>query len=622
MSAVVYQTERPATPPAGVEIETEDVSGAKRQVVKIGGATDINTHTGSTEIRTFAESHVCTNNSSRIPLAGGATFAGGWQDAINYSEILVTIYTDKTSATDGLKVWWSSDGINVDPDPDTYTITANVSKTFSFPRNRRYVKVTLTNGASAQTFLDLSTILSRYASKGSSHRLKDNLSEEDDAIVTKTQIAGFSTAGGGSVVNVKVNPSGAVQVGGTIDGITGTVVTTRADNLYNDAFQRLRVSNTDQRFDSEFIYDKSPLLFDDISAGGGSTTFQANSRDVVLATGGTGTGVSAGLRQHWANIYTSGNSQFIILTGTLNGANLAGGRAEVFLRSSVTGSVTEEIIADSTWLASTASIDWSDSHIFIMDFQSLRVGKIRFGMDRGGLAVAMAQITNDNKRATGYWQTANQPVYWRQYNTASYTYTEIGYGDETNAIGFRYRIAVNGSQTMRAICSTVKSEGGGDIHDVAGIRYGVGNGVTRRSVTSTTNFLPVLSIQLKATLNTYPVKSIVFPKEIEMTADNAAYYEVRINPVLTGASFASVGADSVTNVDVAATAVTGGRVIKSGYVVGGTSSIKGTADHMLTSKIPLGVSAAGVGDILSICFVKDSATNASLGCTLVFEEVR
>lgn len=621
MSAVVYQTERPATPQAGIEIETEDVNGAKRQIIKIGGATKANVHTGSTEIRTFAESHVCTNNSSRVPLAGGATFAGGWQDALNYSEIVVTIYTDKTSATDGLKVWWSSDGINVDPDPDVYTITANVSKTFSFPRNRRYVKVTLTNGASAQTLLDLSTLLSRYASKGSSHRLKDNLSEEDDAIVTKTQIAGFSTAGGGAVVNVKVNPSGAVQVAGTLDGIAGTVTTTRADDLYNDAFQRLRVSNTDQRFDSEFIYDKSPLLFDDISAGGGSTTFVGNSRDVVLATGGTGAGVSAGLRQHFANIYTSGNSQFVILTGAL-ATITAGGRAECFLRSSITGSVTEEIIPDTDWLASTVGIDWSDSHIFIMDFQSLRVGKIRFGMDRGGLAVAMAQITNDNKRATGYWQTANQPVYWRQYNTASYTYTELGYGDEANAIGFRYRIAVDASQTMRAICSTVKSEGGGDLHDLAGIRFGVGNGVTKRSVTSTTNFLPVLSIQLKATLNTYPVKSIVFPKEIEITTDNAVYYEVRINPALTGASFASVSADSITNRDVAATAVTGGRVIKSGYVAGGSAGTRGMADDMLTSKIPLGVSAAGVGDILSLCFVKDSPTNASVGTSLVFEEIR
>lgn len=405
-----------------------------------------------------------------------------------------------------------------------------------------------------------------------------------------------------------------------IDGTVFNVTATRADNLYNDAFQRLRVSATDQRFDSEFAYDKSPLLFDDISAGGGTATFDGNARDVVLTTGATGTGVSAGLRQRFANIYTPGNSQLIILTGTL-ATITAGGRAEIFLRSNITGTVTEQVIDQSGWSV-TSGIDWTMSHIFVMDFQSLRVGKIRFGIDADGLLTEMAHINNDNKRATGYWQTPNQPVYWRQYNTALYTYTELGYGDEANAIGFRYRVAVNASQTMRAICATVKSEGGGDIHDLAGIRFGVGNGVTRRSVTSTTAFLPILSIQLKATLNTYPVKSIVFPIDIEITSDNAIWYEVRINPALTGASFASVGADSITNLDVVATAITGGRVIKSGYVSGGQAGIRGSSTHMLTSKIPLGVSAAGVGDILTVCCIKDAQTNASVGASLVIDEVR
>lgn len=110
------------------------------------------------------------------------------------------------------------------------------------------------------------------------------------------------------------------------NNIANPIPTTRADDFYNDAFQRLRVSDTDQRFDGEFIYDKSPLLFDDISAGGGTTTHNANSRDVTIATGATGTGVSAGLRQHFANPYTPGNSQFTAITGVTNGANIAGGR--------------------------------------------------------------------------------------------------------------------------------------------------------------------------------------------------------------------------------------------------------------------------------------------------------
>lgn len=65
-------------------------------------------------------------------------------------------------------------------------------------------------------------MFNRFSSKGSSHRLKDNLNQEDDAIVTKSQIVGITTGGGGGtdLINVKVNPSGAL----TAD-VTGSSVT-------------------------------------------------------------------------------------------------------------------------------------------------------------------------------------------------------------------------------------------------------------------------------------------------------------------------------------------------------------------------------------------------------------
>ncbi len=265
-------------------------------------------------------------------------------------------------------------------------------------------------------------------------------------------------------------------------------------------------------------------------------------------------------------------------------------------------------------------VNWNDSQIFLMDFQSLKVGRIRFGLDMGGTAYKVAEIVNDNEITTGYWQLASQPVYWRQYNTADYTYTEIGYGDEDNAIGFRYRVAVNSTQTMRAICATVKSEGGGDLHDIAGLKFSASNGQTKRTVSTT--YVPVLSIQLKATFNTYVTKGIVFPEEFELTTDNAIYYEVRVNPTLTGAAFASVSANSIINSDVTATAVTGGRVIKAGYAAPSAAGVRSSAAKGILDKVPLSVSALGVGDILSLCVIRDTTTNASVGAVLNWNEIR
>ena len=602
--AIPVSTEVATHPRAGDNFEVQDVY--------IDGATSANVHTGATELRTFSAGHVCTENSTSAPLVGNATFAGAGQDTLDYSEVIITVYADKTSATDGLKIWWSADNVTYDPDPDVFTISANVSKTFSFPCNRRYVKITYTNGATGQTLFLLSTLLKRYASKGSSHRLLDSLNQEDDAIVCKTLIAGKTTAQGGAIVDVKVNPSGTL----TVDA-SGSAVT-RSDDFYNDAFQRLRVSDTDQRFDGDFSYDLSPLLFDRIGSGG-TITHDANSRDVVIAIAATTNGLSEGLRQHYANPYTKGNSQFVALTGVINGGNVAGGQAEVFLRSSITGSVVEQTVAQSAWLSNTTGKNWQYSHSLLMDFQSLKVGRVRFGLDIGGLAYKIAEITNDNIRAAGYWQLADQPTYWRQYNTATYTYTEMGYGDEANAIGLRYRVPVTASQSMRAICTTVKSEGGGDLHEIAGVRSSYSNGVTKKTVAAT--MIPVLSFQVKSTFNTFVNKGIVFPIGLEIATDNPIYYEVRINPTLTGASYVSVGANSILNYDTTATAITGGRVVKSGYASTSGNKSQTTATGIL-DKIPLSVSPVGVGDIITVCAVRDGSVSASVGAAVDFNEVR
>ena len=450
------------------------------------------------------------------------------------------------------------------------------------------------------------------------------ISTDAGAIPVSTEVATHPRAGDGYEVQdvyaeQMIDGSQKTQLVGPLEGITNTVVVSRADDFYNDAFQRLRVSDTDQRFDGDFSYDLSPLLFDRIGSGG-TVTHDTNSRDVVIALAAATNGLSDGLRQHYANPYTKGNSQFIAVTGVINGGNVAGGRAEVFLRSSITGSVVEQVIEQALWVSNTTGRNWQYSHIFLMDFQSLKVGRIRFGLDIGGLAYKIAEITNDNLRAAGYWQLAEQPAYWRQYNTATYTYTEMGYGDEANAIGLRYRVPVTGSQSMRAICATVKSEGGGDLHDIAGAKFSASNGVITRTVTNA--YLPVLSIQLKSTFNTFVNKGIVFPDGFSITNDNAIYYEIRVNPTLTGGAFASVSADSLCNVNVTATAVTGGRVVFADYAAPAAAGVKKSSKTGILDKIPLSVSALGVGDILSICCIRNATANSATQCALNWTEVR
>ena len=55
------------------------------------------------------------------------------------------------------------------------------------------------------------------------------------------------------------------------------------DNPTLDAFSRLRVSDTGQRFDCEFIYDKQASLFEENLSGGATFTHNIDSRDISLA---------------------------------------------------------------------------------------------------------------------------------------------------------------------------------------------------------------------------------------------------------------------------------------------------------------------------------------------------
>lgn len=122
---------------------------------------------------------VSSNNSTTVALAGGATFTGTSDDAINYNEIRISVIASHASATDGLSLQQSSDNTNWDI-TDTYTIPAATGKTYSVPRQARYFRLVYTNGATLQTSFRLQTILNRVGARVSSQRAGDAYTNETD----------------------------------------------------------------------------------------------------------------------------------------------------------------------------------------------------------------------------------------------------------------------------------------------------------------------------------------------------------------------------------------------------------------------------------------------------------
>lgn len=398
----------------------------------------------------------------------------------------------------------------------------------------------------------------------------------------------------------------------------GRLETTFAGTLLT-AFGQLAVANDGNRADIEFIYDKQPELVDELTSGSGSATHNANARDVVLAVGDVDANDLAALYSYDVP-YTPGNGQKIEITGTLDAAGLGTGAAFLFFRSNVTGSVVETAVAQSAWSLNTVSNqDWSKSFIFAPDFQSLKVGTIRFAMVRGGQAVPIHQIDNDNVRATGYWQLPSLPFFWRIYNDATYTYSEMGYGDTSNAIGIRYRMPVNASATMRAICATVKSQGGAGLFDIPGYQRSIDNGTTVKTVS--TSLVPVLSIRSAATLNSIANRGLCIPTGYSIAANNPLRYVVLYRPSLTGASWTAVNATySAVEYDVSASAVSGGIVIDSDYFSTGRNSA--SKDGGLLGRTLLRLTRTGTSDILTIAAIRTSSSDADTLAALKWKELR
>lgn len=110
-----------------------------------------NPNTTNNELLVNLQGHQCPQNSTTEQLLADGVFTGsGWQDTLDYGVLSINIATDQNSATNGLDVQWSNDGVNVS-DHDYFTILANVSKTFTFGPAQRYFRLVYTNGSGGTT---------------------------------------------------------------------------------------------------------------------------------------------------------------------------------------------------------------------------------------------------------------------------------------------------------------------------------------------------------------------------------------------------------------------------------------------------------------------------------------
>jgi len=159
-----------------------------------------------------ASNVVDSNNSTTTPLGAGAVFTGTGTDVTAYNSVTIQLFANQDSDANGMSFQFSPDNVNWDEQND-YNLEISISQTrrFQFPVTAKYFRLVYTNGGSAQTAFRVQTILHTSDVLTSIHRLDTGLTNDRSVTVTKSVIAGETSAGGGAFVNVKVSPSGALK---------------------------------------------------------------------------------------------------------------------------------------------------------------------------------------------------------------------------------------------------------------------------------------------------------------------------------------------------------------------------------------------------------------------------
>lgn len=335
-----------------------------------------------------------------------------------------------------------------------------------------------------------------------------------------------------------------------------------------DAFGRFRVSSPFTLFDSVQRYQDNQT-FATYTNSGGTIAHDSNSSTIDMTVDGTdGSAVYRETTKVFS--YQPGKSLLILETFTMASAR-AGLRqrvgyydvrdgffieqddTDVYLvrRSNSSGSVVETRVAKDDWnisrLDGTSAdkivLDMSKSQILFTNIEWLGVGSVTMGFVINGQLIPVHRFDHANNITSTYMGAACLPVRYEIENTS----------------------ATGASDTMKAICQSVISEGG---YQLEGRPLAIGHSiVSPRTTTAVQNgtIIPMISIRLKAGRD----GAVVIPTNFSFAPITAANYEYFIiqEAVTTGGTWVSAGATSSVEYNLTPTGYSNGRVLDKGYVI-------------------------------------------------------
>lgn len=386
-----------------------------------------------------------------------------------------------------------------------------------------------------------------------------------------------SEVGTSGVLNVPYMP-----VGGTVTANQGTSPWVVSGNLTttpsgtqtvtlgqaaSDAFGRLRVSNPQTLFDTQARYYNHDQYASSVT-GTGSYVYDSNSSTFALNVGSSN-GDAVAIETYKVFPYQPGKSLLIYKTfcmnalktnlrqragyfSSANGVYFEVNETTLYLviRSSSSGVVTEERVAQSNWngdrLDGTGQsgiiLNPALDQILFTDIEWLGVGSVRAGFVINGTSIIAHTFhhANVSGNITTYMTTACLPLRME--------ITNIG--------------ATSGPSTLRQICSSVISEGG---YQLSGTPRSIGHNIDAPvRLPNDQTFKPLIAMRL----NSANQDSIVLPTffTIAPVAQSTFKYRIYSRAITTGGAWANMSTGSV-QYNLAPTAISSGEIVSEGFII-------------------------------------------------------
>jgi len=331
-----------------------------------------------------------------------------------------------------------------------------------------------------------------------------------------------------------------------------------------DAFGRTKIAQPYTLFDSQHRYISGDE-YSDLTSGTATVSYLENESTDVL-TIGTASGDKIYRESKKVFPYQPGKALTVFQTFVFNTAKTglrqrvgyfsrhngvylqkSGSTVSIVRRTFTSGTIEEEVINQSNWNIDTLNgfgpsritLDLSKAQIFFTEYEWLGVGSVKAGFAINGQFITVHQFNHANIINKVYMTTATLPLRYEIENIANTT----------------------SSSSLKQICATVLSNGGYDRHPEI---WSASRATLFQNIG--TSFVPLAAVRLVAG-RTDSVVTIAH-LNIATTTNNLFEWALLRNPSISGGSWVQNTPSQDTEYNVTATSLTGGTVVRRGYLAG------------------------------------------------------